>query len=194
MHTGAITQLLQRADQGDRAAAGELFALVEKDLKLIARKRKRLAQANLDASTTFLVDEAFLRLVGQDVSVWNAGDRRKFFGYASTKMHELLAKAARAQRAAKRGGGKQAVAAEEGLLPDRGDQDIDVMIDLQNALTRFESFAPQDALLFRLRFFLGCTFDELAEMLQISETEAKRSFHRARLWLENALKEYAVDA
>jgi DNA-directed RNA polymerase specialized sigma24 family protein len=47
-------------------------------------------------------------------------------------------------------------------------------IDLKDALDRFNVFAPTEALAFRLFYFLGCTFDETAEILQVSATEVKR--------------------
>jgi RNA polymerase sigma factor (TIGR02999 family) len=195
--TGDITLLLQRADQGDRDAAGRLFRLVESDLKLIARKRRRTAPASADASTTLLVDEAFCRLVGNKAATWQPGDRRKFVGFAARKMHDLLVKAARAERASKRGGGRQRLEREEGEIaaPVGGAfGNPDMLLDLKEALDRFEQFAPEDALGFRLRFFLNCTFEELAEVLGVSATEAKRTFQRAKLWLSNELKEYALDA
>jgi RNA polymerase sigma factor (TIGR02999 family) len=191
---GDITRLLQHADEGDRDAAGRLFSLVEEDLKVIARKRKRSAPAGFDVSTTLLVDEAFLRLVGQDASTWEPGDHRKFFGYASKQIHELLIKTARADRAAKRGGGQRRVDLDEGEISERRGRDLDMQLDLKDALERFERFAPDDALLFRVRYFLGCTFDEAAELLGISATEAKRSHERARLWLEGELEAYRLDS
>ena len=90
---GEITDLLRRADQGDRDAAGRLFALVEGDLRAIARKRKRAVPVGGDQSTTLLVDDAFLRLVGQQATTWEPGDRRKFFGYAANQIHQMLVKA-----------------------------------------------------------------------------------------------------
>jgi RNA polymerase sigma factor (TIGR02999 family) len=193
---GDVTQLLRQADRGDREAADRLFRLVEDDLKAIARKRKRHAPAAGDASTTLLVDEVFCRLVGRDATCWESGDRRKFFGYASTQLHELLIKTARAERAAKRGGGRQRVSQEEVEAPAPGDAagDLGLLMDLKSALDRFEKFAPDDALLFRMRYFLGCTFEEVAGVLGVSATQAKRTYERARLYLENELKEYALDA
>lgn len=195
---GDITRLLRLADQGDRQASNQLFMLVENDLKAIARKRKRAAPGlSRDVATTFLVDEAFCRLVGQDAATWDAGDRRKFFGYASTQIHDLLIKTARAERAAKRGGGHHRVELEnnEPAEPSAGAiDDLQLLLDLKNALDRFEQFSPQDALLFRLRYFLDCTFDEVAEVVSVSPTEAKRAYQRARMWLQRELKEYNIDS
>jgi RNA polymerase sigma factor (TIGR02999 family) len=193
---GEITLLLQLANQGDRDAAGRLFVLVEEDLKAIVRRRKRTAPASGDVSTTLLVDEAFCRLVGHDQANWIAGDRGKFFGYVSNKIHDLLIEAARSEGRVKRGGRQRRVELEPGeLAGDSGTaNELDLLLDLKNALDRFEQFAPQEALGFRLRYFLGCTFEEAARVLGVSTTEAKRGQERAKLWLQRELKEYDLDA
>jgi RNA polymerase sigma factor (TIGR02999 family) len=195
--SGDITLLLQKADQGDREAANQLFLLVENDLKVIARKRKRSAPTGGDMATTLLVDEVFCRLVGQDAAMWQTGDRRKFFGYASTQIHELLIKTARAEKAAKRGGGRQRVEPDGCDIADDGGGgggDLELLLDLKGALDRFDEFATEDALVFRLRYFLDCTFEEVADIVGTSPTQTKRAFERARRWLQRELKEYNLDS
>jgi RNA polymerase sigma factor (TIGR02999 family) len=188
---GEITMLLRQADQGDCDAVSRLFGLVERDLKAIARKRKRSAPTSNDASTTVLVDEAFYRLVGKQATAWEPGDRRKFFGYVSKKIHDMLIKAARAEAAAKRGGGRQLDDfGPDDAVQESGAANLDLLLDLQAALDKFEQFAPEEALGFRLRYFLGCTFEEVAEVLGVSPTQAKRGQDQAKLWLRRELKVY----
>jgi RNA polymerase sigma factor (TIGR02999 family) len=192
-----ITLLLRKADEGDHQAANQLFGLVEKELKVIARKRKRTAPAAGDVPTTLLVDEAFCQLVGQNAATWNPGDRRKFFGFASNQIHELLIKTARAENAAKRGGGRQRVDLDNqaaGGSEGSPVGDLELLLDLKSALDKFEQLSAQDALLFRLRYFLDCTFEETAAVAGVSATEAKRAYQRARLWLQRELKEYNLDS
>ncbi len=104
---GEVTFLLQKACGGDRMASDELYRLVEKDLRAIAGKRKQRFKNVLEGSTTVLVDDAFCKLVGNDVTIWQPGDRGKFFSYAANKIHDLLVEAARARMAQKRGGDRQ---------------------------------------------------------------------------------------
>ncbi|MFO0967662.1 MAG: ECF-type sigma factor [Gemmataceae bacterium] len=192
---GEVTLLLQKADGGDRAAADALYRLVEKDLRAIAARRKRGFENALEGSTTVLVDDAFCRLVGGDVTTWQPGDRGKFYSYVANKIHDLLVEAARARLAQKRGGDRRRVDLE-GLEPESPaalpPAESDFMIDLKIALERMESFAPDEGLVFRIYYFLGCTFDEAADILQISATEAKRRVRKAQLWLQRELKGYSV--
>jgi RNA polymerase sigma factor (TIGR02999 family) len=192
---GDITRLLQAADRGNAEAAQQLFLLVQEDLKQIARKRKRHARAVVEASTTALIDNVFVRLVGQEATPWQAGDRRKFFGYASVKIHDLLIDQVREQKAARRGGGQEHVELADGLADDGAHSPdyVDLLHDLKGALERMEEFARDDAMLFRIRFFLGCTFEEAAEILGISKTEAVRGYQRTQLWLQRELKDYNLD-
>lgn len=185
---GEVTVLLQRAESGDRAAAEDLYRLVESDLRAIAGNRKKRFENPLENSTTVLVDEAFVRLVGGDVTVWRAGDRGKFYSYAARKIHDLLVESARSRRAQKRGGDRLKVDLDA-LEPAAAD-DADFVIDLHDALARFDRFAPVEARAFRLYYFLGSTFDETAALLGVSPTESKRLCRKAQLWLQRELKDY----
>jgi RNA polymerase sigma factor (TIGR02999 family) len=190
---GEVTLLLQKASSGDRAAANELYRLVEKDLRAIVGKRKRRFDNPAEGSTTVLVDDAFCKLVGRDVTVWQPGDRGKFFSYAANKIHDLLVEAARARLAQKRGGDRQRLdvnaldPASPGALSL---EDSDFILDLKNALDRLDDFASDEALAFRIYYFLGCTFDETAEILQVSATEIKRLCKKAQMWLQRELRDY----
>ena len=194
---GEVTVLLQRADGGDRAAADALYRLVEKDLRAIAGRRKQRFGNAPAGSTTVLVDDAFCKLVGNDVTVWQAGDRSKFFSYMANKMHDLLVDAARAKLAQKRGGERKQldVAELDPSAPGSAELDeSDFVIDLKDALGRLEKFALNEAVAFRIYYFLGCTFDETAAILNVSPTEVKRLVRKAQMWLQRELKGYEHDA
>ena len=195
MSPGEVTLLLQKADGGDRAAADALYRLVEDDLRAIAGKRKRRFDFVSDGSTTVIVDDAFFKLVGGEVTTWRPGDRAKFFCYVATKIHDQLVENARAQQAQKRGGGKAHADVYEANPAARQPLDeSDFIIDLKTALARFEAFAEPEVRAFRLYYFLGCTFDETAELLGVSPTEAKRRCQKAQLWLRRELKGYGHES
>ncbi len=188
---GDVTLLLNRVGQGELQAANQLFRLVESELRAIAARLRSGFDPGMDAPVTLLVNDAFLRLAGPDIA---PADRREFFRFAAVKIHNLLVEIHRRERAEKRGGGMARVAEIPDDLyagaPDSGP----MLVDLQDALDRFEGFAPEDALLFRVRFFLGCTFEETAEILDLSVDQAKRSFKRSKTWLKHALKDYTDDS
>ena len=136
---GEVTVLLQKAGTGNRAAADQLYRLVEKDLRAIAGKRKKRFENPLEGSTTVLVDDAFCKHVGSDVTTWQPVDRGKFFSCVATKIHDLLVEAARAKLAQKRGGDRKQldVAALDPAAPkSAAHEESDFMIDLKNTLPR----------------------------------------------------------
>lgn len=186
----SITNLIKKADSGDGNAANELYCLVEAELKVIAKRRKANFQ-NDDNETTALINEAFVRLVGKQSTEWETGDRRKFFAYISRKIHHLLIESARARRAKKRGEDAQVVCGDVlSFAPDVSVNDPDLLIDLQGKLSDMQAFAPMEAECFHLRYFLGCTFAEIADLLKVSTSKSKRCVSMAQLWLQKELKGY----
>jgi RNA polymerase sigma factor (TIGR02999 family) len=195
-HPGEITRLLQLADQGNREAEEQLFPLVRDTLIAIARRRKSGVGGAGSPSTTELVDDAFIRLVGRNETVWSPGDRNKFFGYASRKIHGLLIEEARKRAAAKRGGEHHQVKGDLDAVPDPHDalRAQKILLDLEEALAAFEEFAREEAEVFRRRYFLNCTFEEVAAITDVPLTTVKRQYARATAYLRTRLRAYGDDA
>lgn len=101
MTSEGVTQLLERWGGGDREALGELMPLVEDELRKLARHYMRLERADHTLQPTALVNEAYLKLVGQRARWQN---RKQFYGVAAQLMRRILVDHARERHAAKRGG------------------------------------------------------------------------------------------
>ncbi len=190
---GDITVLLQQAENGDAEAANELFRLVQNDLRAIPKKRRQRFDNNLNAPLTMLVDDAFCRLVGQGAADWQVGGRKQFFSFAATKIHNVLVDLARKEAVQNRGGDQPKVCLEDGgdgLIAGDSMENSQPLLDLQQALDKFEKISFDDATMFRIRCFLDCTFAEIAEIMGVSETECRRAIHRVKLWLRRELKDY----
>lgn len=193
LESGEITELLRQADLGVKGAADRLFVLVQKDLEAVARKCKRAAAVGDEVETLMLVDDAFVRLVGNGQTTWEPGDRKKFFGYMARRIHDLLIDALREERAAKRGGKHQRVEFSEMEDPRRADN-LELELDLREALTEFQQFARDEAIVFRLRHLTGCTFKDIADIMGMPETSVQRAYRKARRWLSDKLKEACDDS
>ena len=59
----------------------------------------------------------------------------------------------------------------------------DRLLSLDGALNRLAELSPQKAELVRLRYFVGLTLADAAQVLEISEPTAKRWWTYARAWL-----------
>jgi RNA polymerase sigma factor (TIGR02999 family) len=97
-----VTHILQRVEQGDPEASGELLPLVYEELRKLAGARMAQEQSNQTLQPTALVHEAWLRLTnGEQLSFDGRGH---FFAAAAEAMRRILIENARRKGRLKRGG------------------------------------------------------------------------------------------
>lgn len=180
---GRVTQLLERWSAGDQSALDELTQLVYAELHQLASAYLRRERPDHSLQPTALVNEAFLRLVGQKHGTWQG--RKHFYGIAARLMRQVLVEHARRQRAEKRGGRRAAVTlghAEQVA----GTPELDVL-EVHEALERLASFDEQQARIVELRFFGGLSINEAAETLGVGHATVEREWALARAWLRKEL-------
>src|SRR3712207_4707232 len=101
-------------------------------------------------------------------------------------MRNLLVDHARARRAAKRGGGAVPVTLEESLW--LSEENLDTVVELDDALKRLEALDPRQSQLLEHRYFGGLSLEETAAVLRVSLATAKRELRSARAWLALELR------
>ena len=181
--THDVTQLLVAWGNGDRAALDRLMPLVYEELRRLARHYMSRERPGHTLQTTALVNEAYLRLVGQESMRWE--NRAHFFGIAARLMRQILVEHARGRQAAKRGGGRYRLSLSK---VDRSASRPDVnLIALDEALGRLEAVDPQKSRIVELRYFGGLGIEETAEVIGISPATVKRDWKMARAWLRSEL-------
>ena len=96
-------------------------------------------------------------------------------------MRRILVDHARSHLYAKRGGGARKVALDEVavLSPERGAD----LIALDDALERLSSIDPRKCRIVELRYFVGLSVEETAEILGVSPITVKRDWLVAKAWL-----------
>jgi DNA-directed RNA polymerase specialized sigma24 family protein len=114
---------------------------------------------------TALVNEAYLRLVGQRDVQWQ--NREHFIGVAAQLMRLILVDHHRKKRNAKRGGGD--------------------FLALDTALTKLAEQDERKAKIAELKYFGGLNTEETAEALSISTATVVREWRLARAWLQREL-------
>lgn len=135
---------------------------------------------------TELVDEAFVRLVGQRNASWQ--NRAHFYAVAAQTIRRILVDHARRRRRAKRDHGMRVTLDESiGQAPE---QSLD-LIALDDALRQLDALSPRQARVVELRFFGGLEVDETAETLGISPATVKRDWTFARAFLLRSLESTA---
>ncbi|MBV8438056.1 MAG: sigma-70 family RNA polymerase sigma factor [Silvibacterium sp.] len=176
----SISRLLFELSQGNRDAEAALMTQVYEELRRLARKYMRAERANHTLQATALVNEAYLRLMGQEGVSWQ--DRAHFFASAAQLMRHILVDHARAHRASKRGGEQHQITLTEGLASEE-DRSVEVLA-LHEALEKLARLDERQARVVELHFFGGLTFGEIAYVLDTSERTVKRDWTMARAWLK----------
>ena len=173
----------------DPRASDELLPLVYEELRRLAASRLANERPGQTLDATALVHEAYLRLAGA-----NGGDgrpdhqwsgRAHFFAAAAEAMRRILIENARRKQSLKRGGDRQRLTLDSGVLASsEPDEDL---LALDHALRRLESEQPVKAQLVKLRYFAGLTQAQAADTLGISLTTADRYWAYARAWLHQEI-------
>src|SRR5258708_3893276 len=128
---------------------------------------------------TSLVHELYLRLLNQKKAAWE--DRQHFYTFAAKVMRMILIDHARGNQTQMRGGGSERVALSEDLpWVDIGSAEL---LDLNLALDELGELDPYKVQLVELRYFLGCTADETAELMQASKATVDRDLKFIKSWL-----------
>src|SRR6202163_2755167 len=180
-----INRLLADWGQGNEEAREALIPVVYNELRRQARRHLRGERPDHTLESAALVNEAYLRLVRQDVPQWQ--NRAHFFGVAAQLMRHILVDHARNRLAAKRGGGVPRLALDpEIALPRQREVDL---VALDDALSKLETLDPQQSRLIELRFFGGLSIEETAVVLGISPASVKREWATARAWLQREMKQ-----
>jgi RNA polymerase sigma factor (TIGR02999 family) len=186
-----ITQLLGAAAAGDRQAAADLLPLVYDELRQLAASRMANEKAGHTLQPTALVHEAYLRLVGAtDVNQWQG--RGHFFAAAAEAMRRILVDWARRKRAVRHGGGQAHPDVDPELIA--APETREDLVALDEALSRLAALDPEKAEVVKLRYFAGLTFQEVADVLGLSERTARRQWAFARAWLRREIEAPAESA
>lgn len=182
-----LTLLLGALDGSHTLDDAERNALAERvypELRELAASLMARERAGHTLQPTALVNEAWIRLVdGQRVRIEG---RAHFFGVAARCMRQVLVDHARARSAAKRGGDRQRVTLDEGMLSAM-DADIE-LIALDDALVKLSALDERAARVAEMRLFAGMTVPEVATELGVSPRTVDGDWATARLWLSRELQ------
>jgi len=186
---GDVTVILDAIQRGEPKASEELIPLVYDELRHLAAARLSRQAPGQTVQATELVHEAYLRLVGHGTQNW-AG-RGHFFAAAAEAMRQFLIDRARRKGRLKRGGHLQRVDLDvieiPGLPPD------EELLALDEALEELASVNPSAATLVKLRFFVGLTQVQSAEVLGISRQTVQNRWDYAKAWLHRHLRHRQAD-
>lgn len=179
-----ITQILLRIKFGSSEAYNQLFSLVYDHLRSIANMQMRKEHDEHTLSQTELVHEVYLKLVDQSDIDWR--DRAHFYAIASRCMRQILIDYARKKKSQKRGGSKEPITYLDGIM--KVEQQVDDLINLDDALRRLEKLNKRLAWVVEYRYFGEMTIEDTAEVMGVSTSTITRDWAKARGWLYKELR------
>lgn len=178
-----LTELLRTFRSGDREAEERLFRSVYDELARMAHGQLLRERAGHSLQTTALVNEAYLRLAdGSWDQNWQS--RRQFFWAAAESMRRILVDRARRMAREKRGGARKRVDLDP---DDLGLARSEELVALDDALSELETLDQRKSLIVKLRYFVGLTVEETAEMVDLCPRTIKEEWRIARLWLRREI-------
>jgi RNA polymerase sigma factor (TIGR02999 family) len=175
-------RLIEAAREGDPSAASELLPLVYDELRKLAAVKIAAESPGHTLNATALVHEAYLRLVGDQ----HYDGRGHFFAAAAEAMRRILINHARDRKRLKRGG--ERVRLELLDHPDSLSEDPDLVLSLDELLTRLQKEDATAAKVADLHLFGGLSVEDAGEMLGLSRAAAYRNWKYARAWFREALE------
>ena len=185
-----LTLILGRMQAGDARAAEEFLPLLYNELRSLAAHKLASEPPGQTLQATALVHEAWLRVRALGKQDWQ--NRRQFFGAAAEAMRRILVDNARRKHSVRHGGGQARVEMPEEGIEAPGNEDH--MLAVHEALDKLAAEHPRKAEFVKLRYFVGLTTEEAAEVMGISQPTAKRDWAFAKAWLYREISPAASTA
>jgi RNA polymerase sigma factor (TIGR02999 family) len=178
----ALAALWDDYQRQNSPSGTKLLELCYQQLRVIARRLLSRDSASVLLMPTELVNEAAMRIMRLDRMRFN--DRVHFLATAAHVMRQVLLDEVRRSKASKRRVSKVTTSFLKDLAAPDALIDFE---DMDEALKRLAEVAPDYARVVELRFFVGLTIEEIADVMGVSDSTVKRNWRAARAWLLDQL-------
>ena len=167
----------------------ELLNLLYTELRRLAAARMKNEHSGHTLQATALVHEAWLRLGSPEGNRWDS--RGHFFAAAAEAMRRILIDRARRRKRPKHGGDlRQTEIDDLDIIAGAGDEQL---LEVNELLDRIAEEDPPKAEVVKLKFFVGLSNAEAAEVLGVSEKTVGRHWRFAKAWLYDAIRQSTDD-
>lgn len=180
--SGEITTLLREWNSGTRKPSEQLFELVYPQLRSIASALFSGERSEHLLQPTCVVNELYLKLVRQRKLEFQ--DRQHFYSFSARLMRRILVDYARSEHRQKRDGGINVPLTDGIAWTDASPAEL---LDLDCALKELERLDERKCRMVELRFLLGFTAEETADLMGLSKASVDRDLRFARGWLQDKL-------
>lgn len=177
------SDLRSRLAAGDSDALSEAIALLYRDLRRAASSEMRGERKDHTLQATGLVHEALIRMRG--TAAFTVSDGHHFVNIAREVMRRVLKDHARSRNTLKR-------------QHSRVDCGVDLLsiaapitpstLDWDSSMIRLEQNDPLRAKIIRLKYLLGCTWEEIATLAGVTISQARYLERESLLWFRKNFK------
>jgi RNA polymerase sigma factor (TIGR02999 family) len=183
--TPEITALLERMRRGERDVEPVVIQALYPAMRAIAQQALNSGfGGKVTLRATELAHEAYMRLFGQRNPFESRGH---FLALAGRMMRRVLVDLVRQRHAEKRGAGESLVALHEIPDDEMPTQDGTDLLALDQALEALAESDPLAAQVVEMRYFVGLTNEEAAEVLGVGVATVVRHWQFGRAWLHHRL-------
>jgi RNA polymerase sigma factor (TIGR02999 family) len=181
----SITELIERANEGDQDALNRLFTGLYAELHALARSRVHRNTPITLLDTTALLHESYLRLT--KLGTLKVTSRAHFLAYAARAMRSIIVDFGRQRLAERRGGGVPDVPldTESAQSIPSGEEEV---LRVHEALQELATVDERVVRVVEMRYFGGLTEEDIAEALGVTTRTVQRDWEKARLLLSIALR------
>jgi len=179
-----VTLLLNAVEQGHPNATEKLLDVLYDELRRLAKSKMARESPGQTLQPTALVHEAWLKLVGAKNPKFE--NRAHFFAAAAEAMRRILIDRARRKLRLRHGGSFERVdlMGKELAAPEADAQ----LLAVHEVLDDLAKDHPIEAEVVKLRYFVGMTNQETAQVLGVSIGTVKNHWMFARTWIFNEIK------
>ncbi len=163
----------------------DVFQALYRELHAMAHRQLQHGGAAPVLDTTVLLHEAYIRLAAADTS--KIADRRHILAYAANTMRSVVVDIVRAERAKKRGAGAAPLTLDTGVAKNALPTSETDVLRIHEALLELESIDVDLVYIVEMRYFAGLSEEQIAEAMSVSTRTVRRQWHKARLFLREAL-------
>jgi RNA polymerase sigma factor (TIGR02999 family) len=183
-----ITRLIAQWQHGDMSAEAELLKIAYPIIKEIAERQLRSSR-QFTLRPTEIANDVCMKMRGN--SALDSANSGQFFTLSAHMIRCFIVDHIRQANAQKRGADYEIVGLEFAQTECDGSRPLN-WLALDSALIALEAQDKQYATLVELRYFMGMTIEQTADVMEISTATVGRIWRYARAFLAKALDEAEV--
>lgn len=185
--TISLTEQLQAFSAGDRSAAEGILREILPRLHQVAARHLSKERAPAPVSPTELINEVWLRHIHK--GGWQIRNRDHFYAIAGRAMRQVLVEMARNRLALKRSAaGSGEMCAEEHVMESAADPGSAAqLVEIGLLMEKLGLAEPKSLPVVDMHYFVGFSFEEIAEITGLSPRQVRHLWVKGRDWLRDRM-------